>query len=338
MAAPSPAEFFSNLDADHEVERDHGRPLVVPAGGGVAVPYTRASSLADYIADHRHIHRWEMRYLAKALGQNPDLAHLAAVETYSTGSDEPPRREKTASGRRLDSIIERALDRAKIHEKADYGTAVHAATEPDNREPVPAQMVDDVTSFGRAIQDAAGEILATEVFIVNDDVQAAGTFDHLVRFPGLGIVILDKKTGKENAHEFGIQFSVYANGDVYNPKTHGRLALDGIAGEVNRQVAIAAMIKDGRTRFVEIDIEEGWQGAQAAALARDYVEGDGLSSDATMTMLKRARKERDALAESLSVASDEATLGELWRGYKHLWLPEHTELAAARKRFLTTPR
>lgn len=338
MTVPSPADFF-NRDAD--IERHQGRPLILPAGspeGARPVPYTRASALSDYISDHRHIHRWEMRYLARSMGQNPDLAELAAVETYSTGFDAPQRQEKSASGRRLDAIIERALDRAGIDQKADRGTAVHAATEPGNGQPVPSTIRDDVESFKRTLEECGAEILATEVFVANDEVQAAGTFDHLVRFPGLGVVILDKKTGNANPWEFGVQFSVYARADVYHVETHERIPLSAFVDnyeDVRDDVAIAAMIKGGKTRLIEIDIEKGWAGAKAAAAARDYNGDNGLSSDCTQARLKAARKARDVLAETIAATVQPGTLEDLWRQHKALWTPELTALAADRKRLLT---
>ena len=213
--------FFDEPVGRGGVPRDYeGNALVLPAGATTdrLVPYTPASGLASAIADERHIHRWEMRYLAKGMGRSPDLCVLAAAEPYSTGLTNPTvGRAKSASGRALDAIIERALDRVGIHEKADYGTAVHAWTEPGNEEPVIPAAVDDVQSFKDAIERNGIRIIATEVFTANDTVRAAGTFDHLCWVPGYGIVICDKKTGKMNPHEFGVQLSVYANGDVSDP-------------------------------------------------------------------------------------------------------------------------
>lgn len=342
MTVPSPADFFSDI----EVGRDHsGRPMIRPLGSPASaplVPYTRASTLADYISDHRHIHRWEMRYLAKAMGKNPDLAELAAVESYSTGFDVPD--DKSASGRRLDSIISRALDRVGIHEKADYGTAVHAATEPANPGPHPERMRADVAAFKEGLQRCGILLLATEVFVANDELQAAGTFDHLAWVPGLGVVILDKKTGRKNLHEFGVQFSVYANADVYNVKTHDRLGLEDLlrgtpfeGDGINREVGIAAMIRSGGVDFVEVDLEKGYEGAKAAARARDYVEDRSLGASATRALERRTRELRDTLGDALSEAGSVKDLEELWHMTpRSIWLDEHTSIAKARRTYLTT--
>lgn len=325
----SPQDFFADVERDHS-----GRPMIVPALGGPAVPYTRASALAEYITDHRHIHTWRMRYLAKAMGQNPDLADLAAVEVYSTGFDEPERAVKSASGKRLDKIVERALDRAGILEKADYGTAVHAATEPPAWSQLPpSRIVDDVEAFKSAIIECGIEILATEVFTAQDHLQAAGTFDHLVWAPGYGVVILDKKTGNFNPHEFGVQFSTYAHGDVYDVETCDRRPLESLAHPdgmgvnddiLNREVGLAAMIKNGQCEFKEVDLVKGWRAACAAAEVRDYVEDRSVGVNAMAYLRTNVKRERAHLQELLIDATTRDEALAIWEQNKHLWTPDHT--------------
>ncbi len=295
------------------------------------VPYTSASSLASAITDESHIHRWEMRNLAKAMGLSPDLALLAAAEPYSTGLTNPTvGREKSRSGRALDNIIERALDRVRLHEKADYGTAVHAFTEPDNHEPVPPSAAADVAAFEDCVQRHGIQIIATEIFTANDELRAAGTFDHLCWVPGYGIVICDKKTGKMNPHEFGVQLSVYAYGDVYDPRTRTRRRLEDLtdlSNLVNREVGIVFAISNGRCVLKEVDLERGFAGAKAAAAARDYQAEDGMLADAEDTVSRHARRARVELAREVSGCKTRAEALALWREQKHLWTPEMTTTA-----------
>jgi hypothetical protein len=234
--------------------------------------YTRASYLSDFVTDPSKtgLHIWELRYLARGLGLRPDLARLAAVETYNTGLEQDPKAaENRASGKRLDDIIERAQDAAKIHEKADYGTAVHAITEPGNGNPVPLELIADVESWAEAMKGA--EIVQTEVFTANDRVMAAGTFDHLAQIylPGYGLVVLDKKTGKIKPHENLIQLATYANADIYDWATDTRRPMpEGL----NRSVGIVAQIEagKGRTRLFKADLDYGWHMAKVAAEVRDF--------------------------------------------------------------------
>lgn len=282
----TPDDFFSMPEPD--VKRgDGGSPLLVPRGleaVGVRSAYTRASYMADFIEDKAHIHRWEMRYLAKAMGQNEDLAALAATETYSTGiSDAIEVREKTASGRRLDAIIERAFDRVRLHEKADRGTAVHGFTEPawwdgsQTYEQIPERLRGPVASFWEANRRECIEIIDTEVFTANDTTMSAGTFDHAVYVHGhpllTGLVIADKKTGNFDPLSWCVQISTYANGEPYNTADDTRPPWPG---EVNKDWGLVWQIDcnpgtpdDKRTKLWMIDLQFGWKMAQVAAEVRD---------------------------------------------------------------------
>jgi hypothetical protein len=325
--------FFDDILGRGGVPRDdQGNALVLPRDATTdrLVPYTPASGLASAIADESHIHRWEMRYLAKGMGRSPDLCALAAAEPYSTGLSNPTvGRAKSASGRVLDGIIERALDRVGIHEKADYGTAVHAWTEPDNHEPIPIQQaVDDVQAFRDCIKRNGILIIATEVFTANDTLRAAGTFDHLCWVPGYGVVICDKKTGKMNPHEFGVQLSVYANGEIYDPKTRTRRTLEHLAGEaVNRDVGIVFEISGGRCRLREVDLERGYQGAKAAAAARDYQAEDGMLADADKVVSQHAKRMRADLDKQIRATQTRDHMVALRRNFRHLWTDDHDNLA-----------
>lgn len=272
------ADFFSMPEAD--VQRgEGGSPMLVPKGlegKGIRAPYTRASYMADFVEDKHHIHRWEMRYLAKAMGQNEDLAALAACETYSTGiSDATKGREKTASGRRLDEIIERAFDRVRLHEKADRGTAVHGFTEPGapSGEAIPERLRSVVSSFWQTLKEEAIEIVATEQFTANDITMSAGTFDHLVRVPGHPdvngtYVIADKKTGNYEPFEWAIQLSSYAYGEPYDTSTDTRPAWPG---RINKEWGLIFHMdaEAGTTTLRWVDLAFGWRMAQIAAQVRD---------------------------------------------------------------------
>lgn len=286
----TPADFFSMPEPD--VQRGTGgSPLLVPAGFGEAArtKYTRASYMADFLEEKDHIHRWEMRYLAIAMGQNADLAQLAAAETYNTGIFKPSKgREKSASGRRVDDIIERALDRVGIHEKADRGTAVHGFTEPEwwtggrTEQQIPEPLRGPVRSFWETNRREAIEIIGTEIFTANDNTLSAGTFDHAVKVHGhpvLGddkVIIADKKTGRFSPFEWCIQISTYARGEVYDTDTDLRVPWPG---EVNLDYGLVWQIDcepgvpdDRRTKLWVIDLQLGWRLAQAAAFVRDSHE------------------------------------------------------------------
>lgn len=280
--------FFENFaeqdDAGHSgrggVIRDgRGRAMLIPKGvpakSGVRVPYSSASGLADHIADPNFFHTWELRYLAKGLGQRPDLARLAASEVYSTGLYARfERGEKQASGRRLDSIIERALDHAQIHEKADYGSAFHQHTEPGAPRPAEGdpEMTRDVESFEDTLRRECIKIIETEVFTANDVTMSAGTYDHGVRVLGHptldGYVIADKKTGRVDPLHWAVQIASYANGEIYGRENDMR---QDISNEINLEwgLVIHTGALTGKTTLYPVDLTLGWEVAQAAAVARD---------------------------------------------------------------------
>lgn len=325
--------------AEPEVERGlqrdgRQRPLLFPAKGPrVRLPYSRMSSLADYVGDQRGVHIWEQRYLARAMALSPDLCALAAIETYNTGFNCPEPEEKKASGRRLDAIIYRALDRVMIHEKADYGTAFHALTEPGNEgKPVDEALTQMCQSFEQATRGLT--FLATEMFVANDDLMCAGTFDHLVRVPGYeGACILDKKTGKLHPEQFAVQFSGYANGMIYDPETDERFELEEQFGPINRKWAFVAWTPagdakngDARTLLYPIDIEKGYQAAKVAAWVRDYQNsGDLMGRALNPVALARARA-----AELVSAVTTKAELLEVYGQFEDIWTPELTEAGGQR--------
>jgi hypothetical protein len=278
-------EDFFNLTEDHaDPKRDGGMPQLIPKGlegTGVRSKYNRASGLADLIdTDKYHIHRWEMRYLAKGMGRRPDLCDLAAVETYSTGVlDATFGQDKQQSGRRLDGIIVRALDHVGIHSKADRGTTVHMATEPGSVpiEDVPKHLQSPTRAWWEFNRVNAINLEGTEVFTANDITMSAGTFDHLVTVPGHPLltdyVVSDKKTGKYEPFHWAVQIASYAYGDVYDTTNDTRPAWPG---PINLKWALVWQIdcdpatpEDQRITPHIVDLEFGWEMAQLAAKNRD---------------------------------------------------------------------
>lgn len=322
-------------EVEQGLQRDgRGRPMLFPAKGPrVRVPYSRMSSLADYVGDQRGVHIWEQRYLARAMALSPDLCALAAVETYNTGFGAPEPKEKRESGRRLDDIIYRALDRVMIHEKADYGTAFHALTEPGNEgAPVDAPLAAMCASFEQVTRGLS--FLGTEMFVANDELMCAGTFDHMVRVPGFeGACILDKKSGKLHPEQFAVQFAGYANGELYLPETDERVSLESQFGPINRKVAFvawtpadAAKNGDPRTLLYPIDIEKGYIAAKVAAWVRDYQNsGDLMGRALNPVMLERRRA-----AELIEECSTKDELLEVYTAFADVWVPELTEAGGRR--------
>lgn len=275
------------VDADIELPpRDRwGRPLLVPKGGGERIPYTRMSTLANYICDQSGLATWEKRLLARGLAQREDLCAMIASlpPLHSAKRDKKDlsaaeKREDTAVSAKLDGWINEALEHAGRSFKANAGTAVHGFTDPGaDLDCVPDRMKADVGSFLTYVGSGKLEILATEVFVVNDELGAAGSFDHIGRFDLLGFgapCIVDKKTGQVDGKglAFAVQLAGYASSEVYDLDTDQRYPLEALTqGEsVSRKYGYIAHIPlgAGRTDFWRVDIASGLHCARLATNVR----------------------------------------------------------------------
>jgi hypothetical protein len=350
-------DFF---DAPAGPARDrYGRPLLIPAWkatneelatmrpdakDALREPYTRSSSLSDYLADFSHLWKWKMRYLARSLGQNRDLAMLAGAECYTTGFDMGEEKENRASGKRLDDVIERALERGKISEKADYGTVIHALTEPGNDGHVEYDDVAaDNASFWQCVNDLGVTILGTELFTANDALRVSGTFDHLMYVPGYGIVITDKKTSKEvHGEDFRIQLATYAYADLLDWETDARISLEDYIRRcgwdpdlLDRTKGLIFHIKHGKTDVVELDLAAGLEAAQHAVWVRDN-HRKGKHKWPAKAKIAQARTQLEvALLRWIADAPDVDTLNTLWNRWgKTIWNETHTAAAVSRREAL----
>lgn len=285
--------------AEDPITRDqYGRPRIIPVKRGKPdlkaklVGYTRVSTFADAIADAGGLATWRLWHLALGLGRNPDLAALAG--TYGPTVDDLSRRDKAE----LSELIERAHDRSGGNVKADYGTAVHAYTEPgaldvpdafdetERHSALLASIAADAAAFTAALDAHGLEVVETEQFVVNDDVQSAGTFDHTVRtaralqfdvpiasgvksqhVPAGTVLVLDKKTGKLHFDTQAIQLALYANAKRYDPETGERADLGA-----SFEWGVLAHVPKGEARcdLYLIDLRIGWAAAKLAGKVREH--------------------------------------------------------------------
>lgn len=280
---------MTDLEADpfavDPIQRDQwDRPLIIPLTKrkkpdlkAKRVGYTRVSTLADSIGGAGGLIKYSTRHLALGMGKREDLAALASQYGEMDSLSASDKRE-------LDGIIDRCRDASLGLVKADWGTAVHAFTEPGNQGVVPDRMVPDVNAYLQAADAAGLKVIDTEQFVVNDEVTAAGTFDHrhlltrdltfvskdgsvTVTVPSGEAVVTDKKTGTVHLDKVGIQLAAYAHGKTYNPDTGERADL-----EVSTEWGILAHIPKGEAsaELILIDLEAGWEAAKIAAGALAY--------------------------------------------------------------------
>jgi hypothetical protein len=331
-------------------------PLIVPRGETEELEYTRASSLASFLV--RNVHRlkqWEMRYLAPGVARHPDLAAMLAPLRYSTGpiTGTQPISKRQQVAREIDEIIEMVLEREGIHEAANVGTAVHAATEPGST--VDLGVMEAIApEAAKAIRNyhlitAGLERVASEVFVVCDEAKAAGTFDSgylSPEFPGQ-VVVGDTKNGKSvHIGEFEVQMAIYARGEIYLPG-EGRLTHEEFFGvPMNLDIGYLVhvpLLDSPKPRIIKLDLQRGWRRALLCAQIRD----ESKAMDSTPMPEKYdhdgwAKKVLDAELAKLVALTDESDPGyigatefreralELRRRFQHIWQDSHTMIVKGR--------
>lgn len=278
-----------------DVPRDRwDRPLIVPPGGGRVVAYTRASTLGKTIEDEYHLSKWGQRNVALGLSRRPDLVALAAAVRTNEGDDRAA----------LDDIAERAHEAAKGDRGANVGTALHKLSERrdagEDLSHLPVELAAALDAYSRIMEPF--DVLASETFVVHDDLQAAGTFDRMLmpregvelvapdgtRFRHGDVIVVDLKTGRaESAKYWGagyaVQQAVYAHGLPYRPGP-GRTRWEAVtgAGEPSSTWALILHVPSDSPAdagLVWVDLEIG------AALAELCVE------------VRRARRVKGLFAE-----------------------------------------
>lgn len=246
-----------------EIPRDRwGRPLIDPVDGGKPIPYTRVSTLAKALDDKTALTQWKCRQTAIGLARRPDLI----TKTSAVGEDR----------RALNEVVDEALAAAASDRAANVGTALHAFTERIDAGENPADLVPhtdplylDLCAYKEATKHLA--MAAAELFVVCDELQAAGSFDRLLEVPDVGLVVADLKTGQHEPdypHGVAQQISIYAHGHLYDPD-QGRIAsLADLGVRTDVGLLIHLPAERGTCDLYLIDLEHGWALAQAAVAVR----------------------------------------------------------------------
>lgn len=323
-----------------------GRPKLKPRGINTRVEYTRASALAGYITSSMGLEKWTRRLIARGAGIKPQLARMAAAEDY----DQAPGTEKDAlykeAGQNIDTYIEGMIEAAGGHDKANWGTAVHSLVRPGAKGVVAEEDVEvqrALEGFAYAMEPI--ERLASEVFVANDELLAAGTFDGMVRLPTLPefACVADWKTGEMNIIEHIVQLAVYANGELYDvdgddapERDSWRTPLDDTFGPVSRDIGLLVRPAftlvnapvEKRTNLYLIDLAEGMRLARVAAYVRQMqkTQSLGMLKKLDHRELRQARARQDMLALGPDVTRQ--ALSGVHARWKADWTAELTEFGA----------
>ena len=214
-------EHYANKRAEKsapstvEIPRDRWkRPLIIPVGGGAPVAYTRVSTLAKALDDLNNLMSWKMRKTAEGLIRRPDLLTRVAgvLANGDPDADWPTKRA-------LNDICGEATEAAGASKGSSAGTGFHSLTEAIDRgeEPlfVPPADAERLDAYRKATEGYTA--IASETFIVCDELRVAGSFDRLWFCPDSRTRVGDLKTGKsEKAYPLATatQIAIYAHGKV----------------------------------------------------------------------------------------------------------------------------
>ena len=260
-----------------EIERDRwGRPKM----NGKS--YLRPSTLAKTLDDQSNLIEWSSAMTALGMSRSPDLIALASTIA-------------PADHRKARDIVKRAKDRVMSQGGADIGTAIHAATEAvdygESIDHMPADLQADALAYRAARESLRLEPLAAEVFVVNEELQAAGTFDRLVQpfdppdyangvppVPTGPPMVTDIKTGSKDDPEYAakygavawsIQLATYANAQPYGATWEELGACMATPADCDGGIIWYIPRGTGKCYPIIVDIAKGWELAQTARKVYD---------------------------------------------------------------------
>lgn len=260
-----------------EVQRDRwNRPIIN------GKPHIRPSTLAKTLDDQSNLMAWSSAMTALGMSRSPDLIALASTID-------------PAEHRKARDIVNRAKDRVMSQGGADVGTAIHAATEAlDYAEDIshmPADLQADARAYRAARESLGLDALAAEVFVVNKELQAAGTFDRLVQpfdppdytngvppVPTGPPMVTDIKTGSKDDPEYAakygsvawsIQLATYANAEPYGATWEELGACMATPSDCDAGVIWYIPRGTGKCYAIFVDIKAGWDLALTARKVYD---------------------------------------------------------------------
>ncbi len=317
---------------DGDIPRDRwGRPQIIPRNGGKPVAYTRCTTFVDALDDKTNLTLWKQRQTALGLSQRPDL--LLEVQGLAGDPDDHKRD--------LDKVCEQAMQAVASSAKASIGTGLHALTERLDRGLDLGTVQEQFRPHLAAYQEATQSLtpLFLEQFVVQDDLQVAGTADRIVQVAGeQGCFVADIKTGpstlKYGIPKTAMQVACYAHSTLYDQTSGARQPIADL--HTDRGLLIALDSDTGRCHIRWLNLQPAWDAVQLAGQVRAWRKIKGLDAEFTQAgPLPSLSPAEAALEQAIITAASEAALTELWSAAGASWTPKHTELAQQRLGQLT---
>lgn len=249
--------------------------------------YTRVSTLAGTLDDKSGLLEWSAANAMVGMVKDPSIA--AQIGSLASKYDNPwyvPEGKKA-----LKPLIKRAQESGGSDRASGMGTSFHEFTEvvDEGRWPeyAPSEMVPWLHAYREAMDDY--ECLGMELFVVNDELKTAGSFDRLLRTPSGKVVVSDSKTGRsDNAFplKVSLQVSVYANSERYNQETGERTPIHPDLDKTTGLLVHAPILGGGKpeVKVYELDLVRGYELARLAVQVREARSWER-SKDAKLTAL-----------------------------------------------------
>lgn len=260
-----------------------GRPYVSNDGGplkfvkGKATPvnaegYTRVSTLAGALDDKSSLIDWSAANAMVGMIKDPSIA--AQVGSLASKYDNPwyvPEGKKA-----LKPLIKRAQESGGSDRASGLGTSVHEFTEviDEGRWPeyAPTELVPWLHAYRERMSEF--ECLGMEVFVVNDELKTAGSFDRVWRMPDGRVVVADLKSGRSDSSyplKVSLQVALYANSERYDQVTGERSPIHPDLDLTTGLLVHAPILGGGKpeVKVYELDLVKGMELARLAVQVRE---------------------------------------------------------------------
>ena len=266
------------------VARDRwGRPYVSNDGGplkfvkGKATPvnaegYTRVSTLAGALDDKSSLIDWASANAMVGMVKDPSVSAQIGSLTSKYGDPWYAPEGKKA----LKPLIKRAQEAGGSDRASGLGTSVHEFTEviDEGRWPefAPAELVPWLHAYRERMEGF--ECLGMEMFVVNDELKTAGSFDRVWRMPDGRVVVGDLKSGRsDNTYplKVSLQVAVYANSVRYDQATGERSPIHPDLDLTTGLLVHAPILGGGKpeVKVYPLDLVRGLELARLAVQVRE---------------------------------------------------------------------
>ena len=280
----------AQVDAGTVVGTDRwGRPLIMRDPGEDPVPYTKVSTFAMTLDDGAGLTRWKQRLTALGVAHDPELAAKIATTATATATT------TTATLRTLNHLAAKAAAAGRDREPAaadaglrgalasgDRYLAASPGTKPGQLGPLSGQHTGiwsahqalvsgphaGIWSAYRALADAlAWTVRAVDPFVVDHDLEVAGTVDRVLEIDGVAYVAAietGRSITRPHAHAIALALAARNLPDHAPHRTKGLL----IHAPAGNRTATAYWI----------NLQAGYLGAIQAHVVRKWRALDDLTS------------------------------------------------------------